>query len=262
MNEQFLLFSFVGLLSVVVMMLLVWIVHLVIRNAGLVDVFWGLGFVLITSIYVLIGEGLSQRNILLIFMVGLWGVRLSYYILRRMLREEGEDKRYAKARREWGKFISLKFLFFFEFQALLQAILAVPFLLIALNTNPGVSWLEWLGFAVWTVGLLGEVLADEQLKRFKSDPQNKGQVCNQGLWKYSRHPNYFFEWIIWVGFYIFACASPWGWASIASPIIMFWLLTKVTGVPLAEEQSLASKGDLYRVYQQTTNAFFPIPKKL
>jgi steroid 5-alpha reductase family enzyme len=130
-----------------------------------------------------------------------------------------------------------------------------------MNTTPELSILEYAGAALWTICIIGEATADAQLKRFKSKPENKGKVCNVGLWSYSRHPNYFFEWMIWVSYFIFACASPWGWISIVCPAIILLLLFKVTGIPLTEEQSIRSRGDAYREYQRTTSVFVPLPRK-
>ena len=113
------------------------------------------------------------------------------------------------------------------------------------------------GIALWLIGLLGESLADRQLARFRADPANKGKVCRTGLWNYSRHPNYFFEWLVWVGYAVFALGSPWGWLGLLAPALMLHFLRNVTGIPMTEELSLKSKGDAYREYQRTTSAFVP-----
>jgi steroid 5-alpha reductase family enzyme len=121
--------------------------------------------------------------------------------------------------------------------------------------------LEYIGAGIWLIALTGEAIADWQLDQFKKDPANKGKVCNKGLWNYSRHPNYFFEWLIWVGYFVFALASPYGFIAIISPAIILYLLLNVTGIPATEEQSVRSKGDLYKEYQRTTSAFVPWFKK-
>jgi steroid 5-alpha reductase family enzyme len=126
-----------------------------------------------------------------------------------------------------------------------------------MNPSPNISWLEWLGAGVWGIGLLGEALSDAQMQRFKSDPGNRGSVCQVGLWRYSRHPNYFFESVIWWGFWIFACGSAWGWVTFYAPAMILYFLLRVTGIPLTEKCAVENKGDAYREYQRTTSAFVP-----
>ena len=150
---------------------------------------------------------------------------------------------------------------FFLLQGALQVVLSLPWLLVVLDTTPAQRFtlgpLAWLGAAIWLVGLVGESIADRQLAKFRADPANQGKVCQAGLWNFSRHPNYFFEWLIWVAFFVFALASPWGWLAIVGPASILYLLLRVTGIPMTEEQSLRSRGDAYRRYQKTTSAFLP-----
>ena len=146
---------------------------------------------------------------------------------------------------------------FFQQQAVSVLILGWPFLLVARNPDEAFQPLEIAGLTLWLAALLGEWLADTQLARFKQDPANQGQVCAVGLWGYSRHPNYFFEWCVWLGYFVFACASPWGWTSFICPAVMLYLLLEVTGVPMAEAQSLRSRGDAYRAYQRRVSVFVP-----
>jgi steroid 5-alpha reductase family enzyme len=139
----------------------------------------------------------------------------------------------------------------------LIVLLSVPVLLACVNPAPELGIIEWTGFAVWLIGLGGEATSDAQMKRFKADPASKGKVCQIGLWRYSRHPNYFFESVVWWGFWLFACGSPWGWATIYAPAMILYFLLRVTGIPLTEECAVQSKGDAYREYQRTTSAFVP-----
>ena len=134
-------------------------------------------------------------------------------------------------------------LLFFEVQALAALVLTVPFAIAALNPTPTFAPLEWVGAAVWAIGLIGEATADRQLARFRTNPANKGQVCQDGLWRYSRHPNYFFEWVIWCGFGLFALGSPGGWLGLHVVPLMFYVMRYGTGVPYAEASSLRSRGD-------------------
>lgn len=250
-----------GLLLAAALMFAFWIVSLLIKNAGVVDIGWSLSLVLLASLYALKGNGFFLRSALIMLMVIVWGVRLSLLLVFRIIREKQEDRRYQKLREDWKPNVEGKFLALFEFEALLALVLSIPFLLIATNPMPELQGIEILGVLIWFVGLSGEMIADEQLKKFKADPQNKGKTCAVGLWYYSRHPNYFFEWLMWVGYFIFALGSPWGWISFICPFIMYNFLINVTGVPLAEAQSLISRGEEYRRYQQTTSMFVPWPKK-
>jgi steroid 5-alpha reductase family enzyme len=237
-----------GALGVGSLFFVMWIIHLFLKNAAVVDVGWGLGFILISVIYILLGEGFNLRNTIYFLLISLWGMRIVLYLLKRISAEKEEDKRYKKFRQGFGKMAWFKFLFIFEFQAALEMVIGIPLLIVSLNPDPGLS--------------LGEAVSDEQLHAFKRDPANKGKTCDVGLWKYSRHPNYFFEFMIWVGLCIYALGSPMGWFGIISPMVMFYLLMYVSGVPLAEEQSLLSRGDEYRKYQKTTSIFFPMPKRM
>ncbi len=250
-----------GTISVISMFFIIWVVHIFLKNAGVVDVGWGLGFMILCGIYVLMGEGFNLRNTILFLMVSLWGLRIVLFLFKRLTLEGHEDRRYQKIRKEWGGNVTLKFLFFFEFQAVLEIILAIPFLIVSLNPASGLSVLEIFGVIIFSVALIGETIADEQLQSFKNNSENKGKTCNVGLWNYSRHPNYFFEWLVWMGIFVFAIASPYGWVSFVSPLLMYYLMVYVSGVPLAEEQSILSRGDNYREYQKTTSMFFPMPKR-
>lgn len=250
-----------ALVVMVILMLVLWLVHLPLKNAGIVDVGWTLGVPLCALIFAAMGDGNVTRRIVIACMAGVWGVRLGGYLLFRVL-GHAEDARYAQLRREWAGNTALKFLGFFEFQALLAAIFALPALFASLNGAPRFSWLEYLGIGLWVIAVAGEALADWQLKRFKADPANRGQLCRAGLWNYSRHPNYFFEFLVWVAFAVFALASSWGWIALICPALILFFLFKVTGIPATEAQALRSKGDAYRQYQLTTSAFIPwFPKK-
>lgn len=165
-------------------------------------------------------------------------------------------------RREWATRVPLKFFFFFEFQALLCVVLSAPFLLPAVNPAPQFSPLEYAGAALWVIAILGEIVSDGQLSAFKADHRNKGKTCRVGLWNLSRHPNYFFEWLIWMAFALFALPSPYGYLGLVSPALILYFLFKVTGIPATEAQALRSRGDDYRRYQETTSAFVPwFPRK-
>jgi steroid 5-alpha reductase family enzyme len=247
-----------GLVTLFVIMSILWAINIRIKNAAIVDFGWGGGFALLAGLYFVMGDGAMPRKILMLGMAGLWGLRLAGHLLfDRVLADKPEDGRYQEMRKQWRTNIDAKFFLFFHFQTILVVLLAMPFLLMSLNATPEISSLEWIGLLLWAGALMGESVADQQLKTFKNKPENKGKTCRQGLWNYSRHPNYFFEWLVWVAYFIASLGSPFGWITIVCPFIMLWILTKVTGIPITEAQALRSRGDDYREYQRTTSAFVP-----
>ena len=246
----------IGSVTVAALMLALWLIHLRTGNASIVDAGWAGGLALLGILYAALAGGYWLRAALLAAMAGIWGLRLAIFLALRIIGHP-EEGRYQELRRQWKTNVPLKFLAFFEFQALLAVVLSAPFLLAARNPSPGISLLEWSAVALWIVAIAGEAAADAQLSKFKSDAANKGQTCQAGLWAYSRHPNYFFEWLIWVAFALFALASPDGYWAILSPALMLYFVLRVTGIPATEAQALRSRGEQYRRYQQTTSAFVP-----
>jgi steroid 5-alpha reductase family enzyme len=246
----------------IALMAVLWAIHLRIRNAAIVDFGWAFGLALLALWYAAVGPGYAPRRWLMATLAGLWGFRLAFYLLRDRVIGQPEEGRYQQLRRQWKTNLPLKFFFFFEFQALLCVALSLPFFLAARNPAEELSLLEYGAAALWLIAFLGEATADAQLARFKADPANRGKVCRAGLWNYSRHPNYFFEWLIWVSFALFASASPWGWTAWFAPALMLYFLFRVTGIPATEAQALRSRGEAYRRYQETTSAFVPwFPRK-
>lgn len=244
-----------------VLMALLWALHFPLKNAAIVDVGWALGLVLIAWLYAWQGPGYPPRKALLAGMVGAWGLRLAIYLLFSRVVGQEEEGRYRELRRQWRTHHGRKFFIFFQFQAALDVFLSLPFLLVTLNPAPRLSPLEWLGAGLAAVSILGESLADWQLHRFKSDARNRGKTCQTGLWRYSRHPNYFFEWLIWCAYSLFALASPYGYLAIVCPLLIMYFLFRVTVIPATEAQALRSRGEEYRRYQETTSVFVPWFKK-
>jgi steroid 5-alpha reductase family enzyme len=231
-------------------------------NYGFVDVAWSYGFAALAVYYAVTGGGWMNRRLLLAGMVTLWSLRLGTHLLLRVARHHPtEDVRYTQLRRDWAGHFHAKMFGFFGLQAASIPVLGLGFVGVMQNGVPRVHPLEIAGALVWLAGLVGEATADTQLAAFRHDPANRGRVCAAGLWRYSRHPNYFFEWLIWVGYALFALASPWGWLGLIGPAGILFLLLRVTGVPLAEAQSLRSKPEAYRRYQAVTSAFFPRPPR-
>ena len=150
---------------------------------------------------------------------------------------------------------------FFQLQAAWAVLFALPMWVAADNPTMGLQWFDYAGVLVWLIAVTGESIADTQLARFRGNPDNKGKVCDGGLWRYSRHPNYFFEWIGWWSYVLIAIGGPYVWAALGGPIVMYVFITRVTGIPLTEKQAIRSRGDAYRRYQRTTNALFPGPPR-
>lgn len=229
-----------------------------IYNYSVVDVAWSLSFAALAGFYAVAADGWWLRRLLIAVMVGAWSLRLGSHLWRRVQNHHPmEDGRYAEMREAWRAHLGRKMFQFFQFQAISVVVLGLPFLFATTNATASLSLLEIIGMAVWLLAWLGESVADAQLARFKRDPANAGRVCAVGLWHYSRHPNYFFEWLIWVGFFLVGSAAPEGWVGVIAPAVMLYLLLNVTGVPPTEAQALRRRGEAYRRYQATTNAFFP-----
>lgn len=233
-------------------------------NYGFVDVAWSYSFALMALSYAGFAPGWAPRRLILAIMAGLWSLRLGTHLLKRVAGHHPvEDGRYVQLRQDWAGNFGPRMFGFFQLQAVSVVLLGVPFLLPVLNSTTGLHPLELTGVGLWLLAITGESLADAQLAAFKRNPANKGCVCDIGLWHYSRHPNYFFEWLIWVAYFVFALASPLGWLAVIGPASILYLLLRVTGIPLTEEQSLRTKGDAYRRYQATTSVFAPwFSKKL
>ncbi|MFO1448577.1 MAG: DUF1295 domain-containing protein [Opitutaceae bacterium] len=234
-----------------------------INNYGIVDIAWSYAFGALAILYGVLANGLPLRRILMPALVVLWSLRLGTHLYKRVMgHHPEEDGRYREMRIRWAKNFTWEMFKFYQLQAVSLVILSLPFVLVCLNPTPAIHPLELAGLTLWFIALCGETVADAQLAAFKRRPENRGKVCDFGLWRYSRHPNYFFEWLIWVAYFVFACGSPWGWISLICPASMLYLLLRVTGIPMTEEQSVRSRGDAYRRYQATTSAFIPwFPRK-
>jgi steroid 5-alpha reductase family enzyme len=234
----------------------VWALCVRIKNYGYLDVIWSLSVANLAPIYAIAGGGDPQRRLAFGLVGALWSLRLGIYILVRVTRSHPvEDARYKTLRREWpGAF---RFLVFFELQALIAIVFSLPFILASFNATAEIRPIEWIGLGIALISTAGEALADWQAQTFKRKPGNKSAIVDVGLWHYSRHPNYFFESMVWWGFFIAALGTRWGWITVVCPLMMLYLLLNVTGIPLSEKHSLESRGEAYRRYQRTTSRFVP-----
>ncbi len=240
-----------------------WAVQRSTRNAGWVDVFWTFGTGAAGAIAALSG-GVSARAGLAAALVLIWALRLGLYILLRTRGIPHEDARYARFRAEWGPSFEPRMFGLLMVQAVAAWPLALAAGLAAWCPAPLTGLPLFAGIAIAVIAVAGEALADQQMHRFRGDPANKGKVCDIGLWGWSRHPNYFFEWLYWLAYPALALAGAWPWGLLAfiAPALMFVLLTQISGVPMLEREMLASRGDTYRAYQRRVPAFFPRPPSL
>lgn len=229
-------------------------------NAGIVDVVWSFGLGASAVLVAATGRGALLPCTLLGALGGAWGLRLGLHLLHRV-RGEPEDGRYAQLRARWGD-APMKWFAMFQFQALLVALFSLPF--VAVAANPVEEWNAWFvaGIALWAASVGGEAVADRQLARFRTDPAHRGTTCRAGLWRYSRHPNYFFEWLHWFAWVLLAVGSPLAWLAWSGPLLMYMFLRYLSGVPFTEAQALRTRGEDYARYQRSTPMLFPwFPKE-
>lgn len=238
-----------------------WVVARTQRNAAWVDVGWSGALGLLAITYAALGDAPVVRRLLLALVVGLWSTRLVVHLVRDRIRAGIEEGRYQALRAWLGRHADVAFLGIFVAQAGLALLLSWPFALVAWNPGAALHPLEIAGALVAAGAWLGEAIADRQLARFKARSDSAGRVCRDGLWGWSRHPNYFFEWLVWCGFALMATPAPQGWSAWASPLLMLVLVLFVTGIPPTERRSVASRGEAYRRYQHEVSAFVPWPSR-
>lgn len=246
---------------IAIAVILLWAISVVIRDASIVDIYWGFGFVLVAWVAFAIGDGAYSRQLLLTALVTIWGLRLTVYLAWRNL-GKGEDYRYVAMRERWGpRFPLVSLGTVFLLQGALQWIVSLPVQAAQVPESPeGLIWLDWVGVAAWAIGLCFETVGDLQLARFKADPANEGKVLDRGLWRYTRHPNYFGDFMVWWGLYVIALSTGDAWWSIIGPIVMTVLLMRVSGVGMLEK-TITSRRPGYEEYIARTSAFFPRPPK-
>lgn len=251
----------INLLAVTGLFVAVWMVSVLKRDAGIVDRVWGPGFILVALLTAFWGAGWSGRKVLILLPVAVWGIRLSRHIWRRS-RGKPEDFRYRVFREKGGERFWLTSLWnIFLLQAGLLFVIALPLMTAQMVPAPReVTGFDLAGIVLWTAGFLMEALADAQLSSFLSDPDNTGKVMRYGLWRYSRHPNYFGECLIWWGFFLIALSVPCGYLSLPGPLLITVLLLKVSGVPMLEK-GLAARREGYAQYVRDTPAFIPLHRR-
>lgn len=230
------------------------------KRNDVADIAWGLGFVVAAWVPAVSFDITDTRYLLAATLVTIWGLRLSTHIFLRNIKK-AEDKRYAQWRIDWGKWFLIRSFFqVFVLQSLLLVLIVSPVILIAAFTNTALGLLDYLGVIIWLIGFVFESVGDYQLGRFLKNPANKGRIMTEGLWQYTRHPNYFGEVSQWWGLFIIALSAPNGWLGVTGPIVISFLILKVSGIPMLE-RGFAGRED-FEAYKRQTNAFFPWFKKL
>jgi len=253
-------------LFLIIVMAAAWAMQRQTGQDGWADVFWSMGLG-IAGVGVSLGSidfsAPSQRQWLVAVLVGLWGLRLGLHIAHRT-RREPSDRRYGALRDRWADQAALKMFGFLMLQAGAAAFLVFSVMLAAHSPGPGLGLQDYIATTLLVIAVMGEGLADRQLARFKASSQG-GSVCDTGLWAWSRHPNYFFEWLAWCAWPLFAIRFEagwlWGWLALSAPIYIYWLLTRVSGIPLLEAHMRATRPEAFAAYAARTSAFFPRPPK-
>ncbi|GLR67011.1 membrane protein [Acidocella aquatica] len=243
-----------------------WVLQRYTRNAGWIDVVWSFATGA-AAVAGALGSGTAPggRQVAVAALAAAWSLRLGAHLWHRVAHGP-EDARYVNFRHAWGAAYEAYMFGFVLIQALAAFFLALVVLIAARNPAPGLQPGDIAAVLLLAIAIAGEAIADAQLRRFKAAPAHHGKICDQGLWRWSRHPNYFFEWLVWIAFALFALPLPaggyaWGWAALAGPLLMYWLLVHVSGIPPLEAQMLKSRGAAFVAYQARTNAFFPGPPR-
>jgi steroid 5-alpha reductase family enzyme len=250
-------------LSLSLLMAIAWLVQQRSGNSGWVDTIWtfSVGFCGAGSaLWPMAGAAPNPRQWLVAVLVAIWALRLGSHIAMRSAGIKN-DPRYAAFAKQWGADSPRRMFVFLQNQGFGSIPLVFAIFVAARFPHAALRLQDYLGALILLVGIAGEALADAQLKNFRARPANEGRVCDVGLWRWSRHPNYFFEWFGWLAYPVIALSTeyPWGWAALLAPVFMYWILVHVTGIPPLEAQMLRSRGKRYRDYQARTSAFFPLP---
>ncbi len=249
----------VNLGAIALLFVVLWVISLSLKDASIVDIFWGAGFVIVAWLSLWIGGAWSSRALVIVGLVSIWGLRLAIYLAWRNWGKP-EDHRYASMRKRYGNRFPVVSLFLvFGLQAAVMWVVSLPVQVGIAKAGPW-NAVAAVGAALWCCGLFFEAVGDGQLARFKADPANQGRVMNQGLWRYTRHPNYFGDFLAWWGLYLVAAQGDSWWWTIIGPLLMSGLLMRVSGVTLLES-SLRDRLAGYDEYLRTTSAFFPLPPR-
>lgn len=244
---------------IVAVVFVTWVISVLLRDASVIDPVWPLGFVAVAVTALVAGDGDQGRRILMLVLVGIWGLRLSAYLVWRNA-GKGEDFRYAAMRERRGRnFWIVSLVTVFLLQGVLMWVVSLPVQLSAIPDR-GLGWLAIAGAVVWAAGLAFEAVGDAQLARFRANPANRGRVLDTGLWRYTRHPNYFGDFLVWWGIFLIAAESGAGAWGFIGPVLMTVLLVKVSGAGLLEKDIVGRRPG-YADYVRRTSGFIPRPPR-
>lgn len=250
---------FIEAIVVSIYMILWFFIALRLKKNDVADIAWGGGYIVAALVVLILQNTVTYRALLVLLLVVVWGTRLAVHIGLRN-RGKGEDPRYRQWREEWGRHAMVRSFFqIFLLQGFLIVVISLPVTRIILSEESRLGTLDLIGVLVWLTGFLFEAVGDYQLMQFKKDPATKGKIMTTGLWKYTRHPNYFGEVTLWWGVYLIALAVPGGWTTIIGPITITFLILGVSGIPLLEKKYEGNKA--FDDYKRHTSAFFPMPPK-
>lgn len=245
------------IIFIIIYMIIWFFISQLLRRNDIADIAWGPGFIVTALSAMIYSNGTTQRGFIGLFLVSLWALRLAIHVFLRN-RGKSEDARYKKWRQDWGKQAVIRAFFqIFLLQGLLIIIISLPVTLIITSKQNSLGVFDFLGICIWLTGFFFEAVGDYQLMKYKKNPENKGKIMSQGLWRYTRHPNYFGEVVLWWGIYIIALSVPQGWAAILGPVTITFLILKVSGIPLLEEKY--KDNPEFQTYKRKTSAFFPLP---
>jgi steroid 5-alpha reductase family enzyme len=254
----------VALVGLALTMAVAWLIAIRTGRSGWVDAIWSFAvgiFGAYAALFATAEADNEWRQWLVAILALAWSLRLGLHIAMRSIGDGRDDPRYSQLKQEWGAAFASRLFWFLQIQAAAAFLLVMAIMAAAHNPAPELGFSDLTGIVIILVAVGGEALADRQLKAFRTDPANKGKVCDIGLWGLSRHPNYFFEWLGWIAYAAIAVGTqpvyPWGFAALAGPVLMYWLLVHVSGIPPLEAHMLRSRGDQFRRYQACVNAFWP-----
>ena len=251
---------FLSLIALSVLLALSWLYLSRKRQLGHVDLLWAMAIAGQAICYASLADGWWARRLMVALVASIWAFRLGFHLAKRLGRD-GEDGRYLAMEAAAGERAPIFFFGFFQLQALAAWLFAIPFVTLVQDVEPGWRTWEVVALVLWLVSLFGNGLADRQLDRWRSNPIHRGKTCRAGLWNWSRHPNYFFEWLLWCAYPVAAIGTPYLLINIGIAALMLVMVTKVSGIPFTEQQALRSRGDDYRAYQKSTSPFFLFPPR-
>ncbi len=257
---QPLVVAVIALIALVIVFTSVWAWQIKSKNAGMIDPIWAMSLGAVAVLYAWLATGDKTTRVAVGIGGVIWGMRLGLHLWKRNAGHD-EDPRYHKFREQWGADVNKKMFGFFQLQVVISMLLSIAFIVPVYRVSAPSAWTLIVSAIIWLISILGEALADRQLHAFKADPANKGKVCQAGFWRYSRHPNYFFECVHWVAYIpLGLSAGAWVIVMVLPPVLMAWLLMKVSGVPMVEAES-ARKRPGYADYMRTTSALIPWPPR-